>query len=35
MSFLFWGPKEDNEVEQKDENFLTVSERKYEESFYR
>ena len=35
ISFPFCTPKEENEVEENDEKFFTVSEGKDEKSFYR
>ena len=34
MSFLFYAPKKDNEVEKEDEIFFSISKEKYEESFW-
>ena len=34
MSFLFYAPKKDNEVEKEDEIFFSISEEKYEEPFW-
>ena len=33
MSFLFYAPKEENEVEEKDETFFPVFEGRDEELF--
>ena len=35
ISFPFYTPKEENEVEENDENFFTVSEGKDEKLFCR